>query len=133
MKATELMIDNWVRVRIQGKEQNAVVQIIDGYTDEPEGGECVCNGIYFQLENVYPIPLSREILESNGFELRCAVIGVGECYRCIHNNINIGVLIKKIGGDNRMSFNGIDLFTVNYVHQLQNALNIMNTNKIIVL
>lgn len=68
MKATDLMIGDWVEVTQEGEKHFAKVQMIDGYGDNATADECVCDAIYYGIDELKPIPLTPEILEKNGFK-----------------------------------------------------------------
>ena len=63
MEATELMIGNLVRCRESSCQGHRV-----DFVNEMDG-EVGVDGEILNLDMVYPIPLTPEILEKNGFEL----------------------------------------------------------------
>lgn len=70
MKITDLMVKDWVEVTQNSEKHFAQVQMIDGYGDNATSNECVCDAIYYSIDELNPIPLTAEILISNGFESR---------------------------------------------------------------
>lgn len=62
MKATELMIGNWVRCRESSCQGHRV-----DFVNEVDG-EVGVDGEILNLDMVYPIPLTPEILEKNGWK-----------------------------------------------------------------
>ena len=139
MKATELMIGNWVQSPESGKYfkvetiyggNNEAMRCISAKTDDGE----FCNKGIWQ-----PIPLTPEILEKNGFVNRHTI---GELYRCdIRLDDEIGgeyislnyylynkLLSIKLAKDYSTCPSVSDL-PIQYVHELQNALTLCKIEK----
>lgn len=68
MRVTNLMVEDWVEVIKNSKKRFAQVQMIDGYGDNATSNECLCDAIYYSIDELNPIPLTAEILERNGFK-----------------------------------------------------------------
>ena len=129
MKATELMIGDWVLTIM-----NKPVQVVGLTTDCIETTEK--EGFFF--EDYYdPIPLTPEILEKNGFT---KMDGFTNAYQWWNKNKAHSIeLFFYFGGDiggilkiNIEYYNKIDM-RVDYVHELQHALKLCKINKEIVL
>lgn len=67
MKVQDLMIGDLVDVIQNGEKHFAQVQMIDGYGDNAMADECICDAIYYSIDEIEPINLTPEILEKNGF------------------------------------------------------------------
>lgn len=111
MKATELMLGDWVSAL--GK--NCRITSIDKYDakvcTDPE------DELFF-LDDIYPIPLTPEILEKNGFVFRADNDTMyGEYY--LHNQSTFA--IKMFNGYLVGMCMSEDL-EFHYVHELQHAL-----------
>lgn len=73
MKATDLMIGDWVNYQPGDTPQYMKVGMVSGYDIQldlyREGGIEVAAQVWFDEENyIQPIPLTPEILEKNGFD-----------------------------------------------------------------
>lgn len=118
MKATELMIGDWI---LYGDKPVKVLQLSE-------------NSKY---DWVKPIPLTPEILEKNGFEM-FKYDGWVHYYRIFGNSALPFVLHSMIGGE--MLSQEVNLFStstdtncgidINYVHELQHALRLCSLNKL---
>ena len=133
MKANELMIGDWVKIKTYGVSDKyekteayiyvEVAEIGSGlitieYNNEIKEPHRICE--YTEIE---PIPLTLEILEKNGF--------VVESRYCFGNPLLYCVLVDglwiDISGENY--FEG----KLEYVHQLQQALRLCGIEKEIIL
>lgn len=136
MKANELMLGDFV---FHEKYGNAIVETIDNdFGDNPsvklisenikhkdgyKYGYCWCD-----LEEIFSIPLTPEILEKNGFNIEIAPY-TPDWKRCILNpNFFLEDRLKGF-----YHFNGNNLAEIQYVHELQHALKLCNIDKEIVL
>lgn len=132
MKANELMIGDWVFIDEPNKYAGCkgTVQTLcnhrsnDGFylTVYIQGDKAYCNTEVFN-EDLRPIPLTKEILEKNGFE------EFGGWYIYIPENTGIEIAwlgtILKIGGE----CGNLELPAIEYVHQLQHALRLCGIEK----
>ena len=132
MKATELMIGDWVGRVFDDK------RIDYRQVDWIRTGEI---GMRYQkvwaIGCIEPIPLTPEILEKNGFEM-FKYDGWVHYYRIFGNSVIPFVLHSMIGGE--MLSQEVDIFStstntnrgidVNYVHELQHALRLCGLNEI---
>jgi len=137
MKATELMIGNWVYCR----ESTCQGHRVD-FVNEMDS-EVGVDGEILDLDMVFPSLLTPEILEKNGFVNRHTI---GELYRCdIRLDDEIGgeyislnyylynkLLSIKLAKDYSTCPSVSDL-PIQYVHELQNALTLCKIEKEIVL
>lgn len=136
MKATELMIDDWV-FNTHNNKPEQVQEVLTG-NDIDYAVMLDYRDIYNE-DDIEPIPLTTEILEKNGLEKRCSdelvlfdnskIDTTGE-YIIIRYFVNTQRvwLCKGIGVDeNEIRIN------CQYVHELQHALRLANINKEIVL
>lgn len=129
MNAKELMIGDWVEwkhqtdKRYHGKYRVAVVEEkwIDFYDEE----EQCCSQPY---KEIFPIPLTEEILEKNGFKKQddgCYIITLEE-----ENLIGVQPFenVNWIFGANVFP-NIIEHLNILYVHELQHALRLCGVEK----
>ena len=134
MKATELMIGDWVCLKDDTKSELPLKVdgiLIDDISLEGEGFLGGVDGL------VRPIPLTPEILEKNGFEM-FKYDGWVHYYRIFGNSVIPFVLHSMIGGE--MLSQEVDIFStstntnrgidVNYVHELQHALRLCGLNEL---
>lgn len=126
MKINELMIGNWVIVPF-AKNANVKITIIKSdYLNEA------------LAESFYPIPITEDFLKKNGFEHKCIIEpdeyypeGLFEWEKEVQGNrVTLSVGSNKIGCDWRLHVDNCDRdsighVAVQYVHQLQNVLNIL--------
>lgn len=111
MKANELMIGDWVEVIQNGNPAYAQIQMIDGYGDNATYNECICDGIYYNINEIKPIPLTTEILEKNGFKFD------GEFYK-----LGDYQLVIEYRGGFLFGWVFCHRKQLKYVHELQHAL-----------
>ena len=135
MKANELMIGDWVEC-VDSTHKKKVYAQIDAIE---EGQTCIlvrldnCNW-FLDISFIKPIPLIRNILESNGWspvEGVCASI-------LIHNGYNLSILHWAKPGVNLTIDKGgygpnLVCMPIYYVHELQHALRLCGIEKEIVL
>ena len=126
MKITEIMIGNWV-IEPFAKNANAMITIIKSdYLNEAF------------VESFYPIPITEDFLKKNGFIYKC-IIEPDEYYteglyewekevqghcvilKTLSNKVDCNWCVH-IDNCDRDSICNID---IQYVHQLQNVLNIL--------
>ena len=135
MKATDLMVGDWVYAKVQVDDTGAepvFEKTPKRVTDLTKG----INGIYvegtstFAGAEIEPIPLTPEILEENGFESRgaqffCDRIGM------IWWKDNIFIFSKYIQHEDLPT----EYISINigYVHELQHALRLCGIDKEITL
>lgn len=126
MKITELMVGNWVTATF-AKNANVKITIIKSdYLNEAFA------------ESFYPIPITEDFLKANGFIKKCIIEpddyyteGLYEWEKEVQGNcVILKTLSNKVDCDwcvhidncDRDSICNID---IQYVHQLQNVLNIL--------
>ena len=126
MKATDLMIDDWV-------EYGEYITTVRNLSDV-----IVLSGCIGRLEEVRPVPLTPEILEKNGFYKKKNFMQLG-------NFDNPPLIIWHLVDDNILGHPKAQLeihygakhthmsFMCNYVHELQHALKLCQIIKEIVL
>lgn len=114
MKANELSYGDWVMVEGVARKVCAITKHKVGYH--------LCDGEstmhYARLHDVNPIPLTREILEANGWE-RIANSTNGYWYP---SRITFDLIISDRRGIGVIG--GCEVVTCKYVHQLQQALRV---------
>ena len=113
MKANELMIDDWVyNKNIDKPIQVYPVMFSQMFRQRPDATT--------EDYNIFPIPLTTEILEKNGWLSR--MNGTGEFY-LKEPLVDDAIVTKTIIGFqmNHGPFNGLP---IHYVHELQHALHI---------
>ena len=142
MKATELMIGNWVKIKGDYGKPLKITTIDDTYNsinyfDGDAEGE-----LTLQLNEIEPIPLTNEILEKSGFikqnfdgweyihpnDSTFSYIDYRILWRTDYDN---HLFIKKYKGSN--IFATLQISRINFVHQLQQALMFCEIEKEIVL
>lgn len=126
MKATELMIGDWVDLSDVPNESIPCI-VVELHTDEllviqPNDKACDIVGYYM----VRPIPLTAEILEKNGFVQ-------GNQYWYLPNNG--GPIEFSIDDDWECGKHYFGVccgkpFSLNYVHELQHALRLCGLNEL---
>lgn len=122
MKVTELMIGDWVRIGDADKYHGwlGVIRAINNIT-----GYCIValinnEGIIsisnVHIDDIEPIPLTPEILEKNGFEIK----EILHQYRwsIFYKNM---LILSKVKFDYEIQINGFPR-KIHYVHDLQRAL-----------
>lgn len=115
MKASELMIGDWVKT---DDGTSKVVSLHDAWHIDVED-----NDYTYDEYQVYPIPLTEEILEANGFEINDNVEGWQL------PNDNVPFCIEEFSG--LFIFNGVyNDILVEYVHQLQHALRLCGLSEL---
>lgn len=126
MKTNELMIGNWV-IAPFAKNANVMITIIKSdYLNEAFD------------ESFLPIPITKDFLKKNGFIKKCIIEpdeyyteGLYEWEKEVQGNwLTLSVGSNKIGCDWRLHVDNCDRdsighVAVQYVHQLQNFLNIL--------
>jgi hypothetical protein len=130
MKANELMIDDWVRIKYPDKYEGAIGKICS--LTLLEGGYYAINisDVHFGYlmtevfcEDIEPIPLTAEILEKNGFT-------------CDANSMNDSdefIVSVEYGEYQRNTNDGFKMLSdgkiIKYVHELQHALRLCEVEK----
>ena len=126
MKATELMIGDWVTGKKWRENPFKLIRIRDNgkyfYGITSEGSQV---GPFF-LEELEPIPLTPEILEKNGWEKRPTG------YVFYTDGKRYDNSLWYIFGSNTFVVNTAE-FQIKYVHELQHALKLCGAKKEIVL
>lgn len=107
MKATELMIGDWVRRRWTCSDTGREVVKDSQVTEIRKNGETLYawskNGNIGRVENLEPIPLTTEILEKNGFI----------------NSVDVALFDRETG---RIESDFVCAAKLEYIHELQHAL-----------
>lgn len=136
MKATELMIGDWVA--IQDSPKYYKVESIDILT---RGDACRLVYDHYIVDTwcdrVYPIPLTAEILEMNGFEgspIKDMYLHMGLWERCqlkveLYPSEGSSVFVYADKVSVNMYVPHILLY-INYVHELQHALRLCGLNEL---
>jgi hypothetical protein len=120
MKGNELMIGDIVAVNNTPLQIAALGTAKAGFVDAK--GEM----FYHYYDNIVPIPLTREILKANGFNIEVAPY-TPNWIRCILNpNFFLEDRLKGF-----YHFNGNNLAKMLYVHELQHALKLCGIEKVI--
>lgn len=135
MKATELMIGDWVKIK--GHLDYDKVQEIARDENMQWYISFACSATLFRAYEFESISLTPEILEKNGFEM-FKYDGWVHYYRIFGNSAIPFVLHSMIGGE--MLSQEVDIFStstdtncgieINYVHELQHALRLCGLNKL---
>lgn len=135
MKAADLMIGDWVRIK--GHLDYDKVREIAKDENMQWYISFACSATLFRAYEFEPIPLTPEILEKNGFEM-FKYDGWVHYYRIFGNSAIPFVLHSMIGGE--MLSQEVDIFStstdtncgieINYVHELQHALRLCGLNEL---
>lgn len=128
MKTTDLQIGDYVRLK-RTKEIVWVFEI-DGdrnvINNEPDG---YCSEKNIGVDDVEPIPLTPEMLERNGFELRDSFF----YHRIDEKPHHYDFKLKNGGVFTSEGYTlecGIYHLTIRYVHELQHALRLCGLNEL---
>lgn len=122
MKASELMVGDWVNLSKGNWSENRQVELIDI--------EMIAESVYLAV----PIPLTPEILEKNGFSLD----EYGEWYECEVSVKERNYWVNVAFRNDSVSVYDLDILTggsssicihKNYVHELQHALRLCQIEK----
>lgn len=113
MKATELMIGNWVIVYEKAMPVKARVEGVFGRGAMVLGHVRSADHGFME-----PIPLTQEILEKNGFECRGAWCLPGEDLGLRQDGDSWGLLSYYV------EYDALAFCHIKYVHELQNALSL---------
>ena len=122
MKANELMIGNWVMVRRPSNrlEKVRVKSVIGNGTIEAKTRDGL---VVFGESAVEPIPLTKDVLEKNGFT--CDANGM--------NDSDEPVVSVEYGEFQRNTDDGFEMLAdgkaIKYVHELQQALRLCGIEK----
>lgn len=133
LRATDLMIGDWVNVTLEGETFKGRVTSIDGDTEEikvslytaPLGWE---DGDDF--DEIEPIPLTAEILEKNGWKCNNTYQSYSCDYASFELRLERNFYIVEVEGYEE----GYGAFTsIEYLHELQHLLKLCGISKNIVL
>lgn len=144
MKATELMIGNWVKIKGDYGKPLKITTIDDTYNsinyfDGDAEGE-----LTLQLNEIEPVPITREILEKNEFAY-CERNGAFYAYaEESYSNQTVEIILFNVESEyrnnqlhiNEANYKGktmIHLMECNYVHNLQHVFRVCGIKKEIVL
>lgn len=123
MKATELMIGDWVQIKghldYDKVREIAMDENMEWYIS------FACSATLFRAYEFVPIPLSPEILEKNGWEI---YYEVGAIYLAIRKDWNLTIVVKKIGGLPYLRIAHNWICNIRHVHELQHALRLCGFN-----
>lgn len=121
LKISDLSVGDWVRWKIYDKTYDAQVT---GVTDRRIYG--LHDGIEYSmlLTQIYPIPITAEILEKNGFESSSSCWTI---YKDTGGNIEIWEDEKKW----YLSVNSVEyiLCDLHWVHQIQHLMRVWGFDK----
>lgn len=138
MNANELMTGDWVKIKDLKKPIKRLVCVDEylGKVDFLDNKELFTTSI----NNVLPIPLTKEILEKNGFNvLRRYIWERGDDYGCVKVKFAHKIEIDGEIFDEPPVLLQIDTAVISlniiieYVHELQNALRLCGVKKEITL
>ena len=120
MKATELMIGDWVN------SDFGIFQIKDIFEDAVRDNR----GNDYEFDCIHPIVLTPEILKSNGFELvddiyrAKALVDIYDLWECETISQTIYMHYYKKRKDYSLYSNNCIIEHIKYVHELQNAMRV---------
>ena len=127
MYAEEIMVGDWIQT-------NSTKFKVVGF--DTSSREVQSNNWAYDLDNCKPIPLTKEILEKNGFEN----IRDNEVFllKKLSAKVNLGIYFDIDGINIYLQNNDTDtfpgyefyeLFAIKYVHELQHALKLFKIDK----
>ena len=125
MKATELMIDDWVN------SDFGIFQIKEIFGDAVRDDR----GNDYEFDCIHPISLTGEILKSNGFELvddiyrAKALVDIYDLWECETISQTIYMHYYKKRKDYSLYSNNCIIEHIKYVHELQNDMRICGVRK----
>lgn len=132
MKATELMIGDWV---LYDGEPNIITEV----SEIIHGEATVCfvgNNYMADMDEIEPIPLTQEILEKNGFTKSTPPPGIhAKCYELDNKKYKYNLTIADYNKYKRLLLNvdseDSECFNIkcDYVHELQHALRLCRIKK----
>ena len=133
MDINELMVDNYLS---WGEDKIVKVQMLRKYKDKV-GIEVLCNNnvnLWFSsdnddihsldIEELKPLELTKEIILNNGFKFTDPWFYDEECPIAIEKGYDTKWIASKTGSIN---------YAFNYVHELQNIMNVFKVGKQITL
>lgn len=131
MKATELMIGDWVNLKNGKVIMPCQVTVIGHSTqDRDDIGTTVCVDLskefptcIFDMDVITPIPLTPEILEKNGFVKELDSDGIHYRFTLIQGCSQFSLLYA------RSVFQWLYPIDFKYVHELQHALKLCGIDK----
>ena len=125
MKATELMIGDWVNSDF-GIFQ--ITEIFDDAVRDDHGND-------YEFDCIKPIFLTSDILKSNGFDLVSdsdrakALVDIYDLWECKTISQTIYVHYYKRRKDYSLYSNNCIIEHIKYVHELQNAMRVCGVEK----
>lgn len=139
MKAQDLMIGDWVYgIDGKGGKHPCRINTIDIYPQNRTPRVVTSGGYGYQQENLEPIPLTREILEKNGFEKldfshyhiqdRKLVLDADGSW---HGSLSWHWVVTEMDANEKGQIYVLDYYvaTINFVHELQHALRLCGIEK----
>ncbi len=135
MKASELMLDDWVEFP-HGRDRVQELSYIQGH------GYCAsfaASATLFsvEVEKLEPVPLTGEVLEKNGFGYieRDTISGIthfylGEPQFCRNMDLHIGT---DNNGHFWLNYLRNDINRLRYVHELQHAFRLLRIDMVVAL
>ena len=125
MKATELMIGDWVN------SDFGIFQINEIFDDAVRDN----GGNDYEFDCIHPILLTGEILKDNGFELVSdsdrakALVEIYDLWEC--NTISQTIYVHHYKKRKDYSLHSIDCIInhIKYIHELQNAMSVCGVKK----
>ena len=125
MKATELMIGDWVN------SDFGIFQIKEIFDDAVRDNR----GNDYEFDCIHPISLTGEILKSNGFDLvddiyrAKALVDIYDLWECNTLSLTIYIHYYKKRKDYSLYSNNCIIEHIKYVHELQNAMRVCGVEK----
>ena len=128
MKATELMVGDWVM------SDNELLKVSDILRYRIYAYDAV---EYYPIENLEPILLTGEILKSNGFEfvpdserVTKAFIDLYDLWECeIISQQTLRLFYDRNSKDYRLQAFGDNISNIYFVHELQHAMRVCGVKK----
>lgn len=134
MKATELMVGNWVLINGTPRK----IQAVDGVDDEIMANDelyTLAEDRYHSEDKVEGVPITPEILEKNGFLKQAGEIWEFDIFLEDKKFVSMIVWRRDYVTPNlsvrsfTLQYGSYSRRNVNYVHELQNALRLCGIEK----
>ena len=126
------MIGDWVEVILNSEKHFAQVQMIDGYGDNATSNECVCDAIYYSIDELKPIQLTVEILGRNEFkENRFGMYELERQNLYLERCGDAYWFGRSFDGSDFYGYAVVRAIKVKYVHELQHILRMCGMNELV--
>lgn len=132
MKATDLLIGDWVRVYIEDDDPTQCGYVTCRVENINDFGDVGARGDDYREENIEPVELTADILEKNGYKDNGGLMYI---QYLMEKDGRCRVSIIEASGGYQVMVNSIlcSPKAIHYVHELQHALKLCKIEKEIIL